>query len=152
MDAELVLGTLADNTLLSGVVGENTDQDMFLMSIDGIWALGAHTAGEGPITVGLAHEDYTDAEIQQFLDNTGSWSPGDLIDQEIAKRKIRIVGVFPGADTDEVLNDGKPIRTKCMWRNATGQSLKNWAFNKSGAPLTTGSVILLTGNAYLNQV
>ncbi len=149
--AGIVLGTLANKTLISVTVGENPLQEMWLNSVDLSWGMQDLTPGEGPIVVGIAHEDYTDAEIEEYLENTGSWNPGDLVDQEVAKRKVRVVGQFAGnLGFEETLNDGKPIRTRCRWRNAENQSLKLWAYNNGGGALTTGGVVRPIGNAYLN--
>lgn len=144
----LALGTLADNTVIGAVCSDTLDEEAFLISCDLTWAILDGTAGEGPIEVGVAHSDYSDAEIEEWLENTGSWDRGDLVSQEISRRKIRQVGVFNGLVPEEVLNDGKPIRTRCKWGLITGQSLKIWAYNRSAAALAGGAQIKVDGNCY----
>jgi len=108
---------------------------------------------QGPIVVGVAHSDYSDSEVEAWFENTGSWEQGDKIQQEVARRKIRLVGVF---DTPEsashvlVLNDGKPIRTKCGWMLTTGQTLKVWAYNAGTSALSnTVPIVEQSGHANL---
>ncbi len=144
----LALSTLATSTLLSGsmsVVNERT----YAASAWLQWSIRGLTAGEGPIRVGLAHGDYSDAEIEAVLEATDSWNEGNLVAQEVARRKVREVGVFSGESTDEVLNDGKPIKTALRWILLQGQTLKVWAYNASGATLTTGAVVGAAGHVWL---
>lgn len=145
-----LLATLADSALIGGDINaEQADRPYWIISADLIWSLRNHTAGEGPIHVGLAHPDYSDAEIEEWFENSGSLQKGDLVSQEKARRRIRQVGSFSGKDTEEHLNDGKPIRTKCMWGIIAGQTTaKLWAYNQSAAALTTGSSVLATGKVY----
>ncbi len=159
INATLALGALADQDLISATLGQNPGIETFLMSMKATWNLDNATPGEGPILVGVAHEDYTDAEIEEYLENTQSWSPQDLVGQEIANRKIRIVGSFgntarggTATTSTERLQDGKPIKTICRWVNSDSQSLKIWAFNKAGGPLTTGGRVVVVGNAFMNRL
>lgn len=109
------------------------------------------TAGEGPIVVGVAHSDYTDAEIEEVLENVGSWDEGDMIDQEKARRLVRRIGQInsPATAEDGLLNDGKPLKIKLNWLLTTGQTLSFFAFNKGGSSLTTGSYLVVEGHANL---
>ncbi len=122
------------------------------MSLDTLVSLHNLTAGQGPIIVGVAHSDYTDAEIEEFVENVTSWTQSDQISQERSRRKIRQIGVFSGVGAEEVLNDGKPIRTKCRWQLQDGQALNFWAYNASGAVLTTGGVVDFFGKAYTRKM
>lgn len=97
-------------------------------------------AGIGPFLVGIAHSDYTAAEVEAWIEQTQSWNEGDLIGQEIAKRKIRIVGTFHNfgdAATTFTLNDGKPIATKLGWILIQSQQLSLWAYNLGTAAVAT---------------
>jgi len=108
---------------------------------------------DGPIEIGVAHSDYTTAEIKEFVDNAGSWNEGNLVQQEVAKRRIKRIGIFPvpdNADDAVVLNDGEPIKTKLNWMLMTGQTLKVWAFNLGDSSLaTTNPQILTSGHVNL---
>ncbi len=107
-----------------------------------------HTGSEGPIIVGIAHGDYTVAEVQENLGLTGMEDPNDMVAKEQGYRKVRSAGDFSGLNTDEVLNDGKPIRTTGKFMITTGGTLQFWAWNRSGATLTTGSAISIAGKLY----
>ncbi len=146
INSELNLGTLALNTLLSTTPGSSPGQEAFLISTDLTITLVGLTAGEGPIIVGLAHEDYSDAEIEECIEATNTWQQHDQIAQEQARRKVRTIGAF---HADGSLNDGKPIRTKCRWQNGEDDTLKMWAYNKGASPLTTGAQIEWFGSAFL---
>ncbi len=149
VSASLPLLTLANLDVLGEVFPDTVDKPTFAVSMDGLWSLINATPGEGPIEVGVAHSDYSDAEIEEWIENQGSWGSSDLVGQEVAKRKIRSVGEFANNVTDEVLNDGKPIRTRLRFMLNAGATLKYWAYNRSGAALTTGGSVSLSGNIWL---
>ncbi len=136
------LGTLAAKTLVGANIGDTVTEKAWISSVKASWSLNQWTPGpdDGPILVGVAHSDYSDAEIEEWIENTSSWEAHDLVQQEVAKRKIREVGTFPTpADANEalVLNNGKPIWTKCGWMLGTGQTVKIWAYNKGASALGT---------------
>ncbi len=138
----LVTTTLASRVVVGSAVGDTVNERTFVSSIVALWNLDNVTLGSGigPMMVGVAHSDYSDAEIEAWIENTGSWDEGDLVQQEIAKRKIRRVGVFESADgpTESIsLNDGKNVRTKCGWVLLQGQTLKVWAYNTGTNPYAT---------------
>lgn len=144
----LALSTLAADTAIGGNFADTVEERCLALSTELTWMLASPQ--EGPIVVGLAHSDYTDAEIEEYLENAGSWSEGDLVQQEITKRKIRMVGTFNGgAGYDIILNDGKPVKTPLKWILTTGDTLKVWAYNRSGGALTTGSQVKVTGHVWL---
>ncbi len=155
VDEVLQLGTLATRTLVAQVFDESVEEKTYLSSVRATWTMSKFSpaVGIGPIMVGLAHSDYSAAEIEQFIENTGSWKQGDLINQEIGQRRIRVVGIFDTPDDagdSVVLNDGKPIRTKLGWMLTTGQSVDQWAYNLgSAAVATTDLAIHLQGKANL---
>ncbi len=131
------------------------DEQAFCSSIEATWQLSEFTqaVGDGPIVVGVAHGDYSDAEIEAFIENAASWKSGDLTAQEIARRKIRIVGTFQQVDIslgNTVLNNGKPIHTKCGWNLKTGETLHIWAYNNGESALaTTDPDVIVVGHANL---
>jgi len=151
----ITVGTLAAQTLVSVINSDVVTERAWLSSVMVRWSLENVTAGSniGPLLVGVAHSDYTDAEIEAWVENSLSWKESDLVGQEVARRKIRRVGVFetPQAVEDAVvLNDGKPIRTKCGWYLATGQSVRWWAYNMGQAAYATSSPnVAMEGHANL---
>ncbi len=88
-DADLT--TLAANTSVKNGLTTVVDDSTWVSSIKATWSMTGFTPtnNAGPIYVGVAHNDYTNAEIQEWIENTGAWNAGDLQSQEIAKRKIR---------------------------------------------------------------
>ncbi len=145
---QITLSTLADNTAVNGgMLGGNLTEDYFAFSQRAVWTLRNHTAGEGPISVGIAHGDYTAAEIVAYL-SLSLLGPANKTQQEISRRLIRTVGVFDGLNTEESLNDGKPIKTPMKWVEDDGHDFIAWAFNRSGASLTTGTVLDIQGKYF----
>ncbi len=155
IELNTAMGALATSSLITaspvGVVTETA----WLSSVKCTWSWKdiAVAQSDGPIIVGVAHSDYTAAEIEEFLEQQGSWDEGDLIAQEVRKRKIRVIGTFPATGislTDiTVLNDGLPIHTKCGWYLTTGKSVDFWFYNAGSGNLVTGSFVTITGHANL---
>ena len=145
----LSLATLGNATALPGEVVPAADGEYLAITMKGTWALRDGTAAEGPITVGFSHGDYTATEIGEWLASSTAMSRGDKIANERAKRLIRRVGVFSGSGTDETLNDGKPITTRLGWAIPEGTVINLWAFNQSGAALTTGTEVVFNGQVFL---
>ncbi len=153
VEQSLGLSTLAVNDVLGVDFTGTVDRPEFLVSAHLAWALRGGTVGEGPIIVGIAHDDYTDAEIEEFIENTAGWTQGDKVAQEIARRLIRTVGKFAlqasTATTEQVLNDGKPIKTPLRFGVTAGQGLKFWAYNSGAGALMTGTVIEVNGVVWI---
>ncbi len=158
VDESLVLTTIGARALLKISFDETVNERTLVSSVVATYALDDLTegAGIGPIMVGLAHDDYTAAEIEEFIENTGSWDEGDLVQQEVGKRKIRVVGIFQTAHSvatglgSATLNDGKPIKTKMNWILNQGQTLSVWGYNLGTAPVaTTVPEISVQGHANL---
>ncbi len=130
-------------------------EETIVTSIVGSWSMEDFTPGNsiGPIAVGVAHSDYSQGEIETWYEQTASWETGDLIAKEVANRKIRLIGTFPGAGvagSAQVLNDGKAFKTRLNWKLATGQTLALWAYNMgSNAVATTDPSVHFSGHANL---
>ncbi len=153
---DLALGTLAPTTLISEVIGDTLNEKAWLSSVKAVWSLSNFTpaVADGPILVGIAHSDYSSAEIEAWIENANSWEEADKIGQEIARRKIREVGSFRSVDLSSsetiTLNEGKPIHTKCGWQLASGQTVTIWAYNEGSSALgTTDPVVQTSGHANL---
>lgn len=149
MSESLPLGALASNTVVQGDFAQQVDQEHWAISMDVTANIHGLTAGEGPILFGVAHEDYTAAEVEEWLEATASWDIGDKIAQEKAKRKCRIIGTFVSG---QQFNDGKPKRVKLGWRIEDNSTLALWAYNESAATLTTGAIIEFKGPVYLKPI
>lgn len=148
----LTIATLASLTLVATNFDEEVQEQATITSIVASWAIRDSPLGlnQGPIVVGLAHSDYTDAEIEEVLELTAGWEKYDLVAREKAKRLIRVIGTFPStpaADQAAVLNEGRPIKTKLNWQLGSGQTLKVWAYNAGGAALADSAALYVDGHA-----
>ncbi len=145
--------TLTLSTLGSGVVlvskSDNFEREFYAISADLTWSIRGLTLAEGPIDVGVAHGDYTVTEIKENLDLTGMEDPSDMIATEQGRRKVRRSGRFSGVAANEVLNDGKDIRTPIRFPLVgTVAQVGFWAHNLGAGALTTGAVIQCFGKIY----
>ncbi len=147
---ELPLGTLASDTALTvKLAGGTSTTPMVVASVNLTWQISALTADEGPLTVGLAHEDYTVAEIKECLEASAAIDAGDQIAKERANRKIRIVGTIDSED--ERLNEGKPLKTKLNWFFPAGLGVEIFVFNEQTGALTTGSSLKVAGDMWVRD-
>ncbi len=150
IDHALVLGTLAANDVISSAIPGTVSKRTWVASIDVSATLRGAVAAEGPIVIGIAHSDYTAAEIEECLEASGSWDLGDKIAQEQGRRQVRTIGAFePQAATDR-LNDGKKLRIRCKFALEDGDGLQLWAYNQGGGALSSGTVEIL-GTAWLSK-
>ncbi len=155
IDLDLSIGALGAKSTAVASTQDVVDTTR-VSSVRATYSLSNYTKGFdiGPIAVGVAHGDYTLAEIEEFLETTGSWAIGNKIQQERANRRIRRIGVFLSPDTAgsaSRLNDGKPITTKLNWTLAEGQDLKFWVYNLGTVSVgaTTNANLNVFGHANL---
>ncbi len=146
VNANLDLATLA-NATVAGVNLTGLADDYWLQSADLSWTMDGHTAGEGPILVGIASGDLSVAEVKEAI-NAVPTSRSDRVAREHASRPVRRVGQFDGAAAGEKLFDGAVKRTPGKIYCAEGDEIIAWAFNGSGAPLTDGTNIRIYGTLY----
>ncbi len=151
IEDELDILTLASKDLISALMTNTMDEAGTISSVEMVWSLSDFTAaaGDGPVVVGVAHGDYTNAEMEEAIEAAaGSWGRSDQVAREQADRKVRTVGVFQEiGGTIDYLNDGLPIKTKLNWYLSTGQTLAIWAYNQGTGALTTGSTLNVLGHA-----
>ena len=147
VDRFLTLSTLADNIALDGALLDLND-DLVVISADLSWAIRGGTAGEGPIEVGLSSSAYSVTQITEAIDASPS-NRADEVALERTRRRVRSVGQFPVTAGEEVLFDGAFKRArKLYWKFASDVDLNIWAVNRSGATLTTGMIVHVTGRVY----
>ncbi len=125
----------------------NFTSDFFAVAVDMNFTARDGTVGEGPIQVGVAHGDYTVAEIQEQLQAELN-DPGNKILAEQSRRLVRKAGMFPMIAADEVMNNGRKFRIKLRFRISNGHTLAVWARNRSGAQLTNGPFVQFDGTIY----
>ncbi len=148
-NAELALATLANDTLLKiSMLGGTFVEDFYCISVDALWSIKDLTAGEVPIEVGFNHGDLIATEVVEALD-ANLLDPSDIIQRERARRPVRRVGKFTdGAKTDMEIGDGVLIRTPLKFMVNDGHAIQAWAINRTGATLTTGALLNISGTLY----
>ena len=115
------LGALADGVVAVGALLDLT-QDANLISADLSWSFRGHTAGEGPIRVGLANSVLSVGEIGEALDASPN-SQDDRIAVERTQRPVRESGQFPGLASLEILKNGDIFRTKIRFDVTSARNL-----------------------------
>ncbi len=142
IDFDLGLTALAAKTLVGAVFSETVVDTTRVGSIKATYTLSDKTAGAniGPIICGVAHGDYTDAEVEEWIEQAGSWDIGNKQTAEVRGRLIRQIGVFDdvsGPTVSARLNDGKPLTTRLNWVLSEGDGLRFWAYNTGNAAIAT---------------
>ncbi len=151
--AELPLLTLGSDTVLTVALHSAADGAFRCLSVVLTWILNNMSAADGPITVGIAHSDYSVTEIKQAIESAGAISQGSKIAQEQANRLVRTVGTISGAGgAANSLNDGMPVKTRLNWRINIGDTLVLWAYNENDGALTTGAVVHASGPMHIIDV
>ena len=111
---------------------------------------------DGGMTFGLAHSDYTAAEIEECLEAQGAIDRGDKIALEQSNRLVRQIGVMESRTTSAasgtiVFNDGRQIKTKLNWYIGVGDGISIWMRNASNTAWSTGSNIQIAGEMYVKD-
>ncbi len=75
------MGTLGARAVKAVAVADVLTEKAWLSSVKALYSLMGFTTGsdDGPIMVGIAHQDYTAAEIEEWVENLSNWDQGDLI-------------------------------------------------------------------------
>ncbi len=148
-DFNRTLTTLADGAVTTiNLLGSNLTREAYAISCDCYWTIKGLTAGEGPLEVGFAHSDLSTTEITEAL-SAEPTSPGEIIEREQSSRPVRYAGMFSGIGSNEVLNNGKHMRTKLGFTLDDGQNVVMYVANVAGLALTTGGVIRGIGKLYV---
>ncbi len=152
INTELPLSTLASDTALKVGLTGASDITYRAITLKGTWTLKGLTQGEGPITVGYAHSDYSVAEIKECIESFASISPGLKIEQERANRQIRVVGTF-SSEVNSSLQDGRLIKTRLNWLlpEGGGSEVVMFAFNEQTTAISTGSTVNFNGNMWVKD-
>ncbi len=140
------VGVVATGEVSSTVLSDTVNERTRISSVAAVYGVRDFTAGEGPITFGWAHSDYTNAEIEEALEAITSWDLGDKVAREHADRLVRIVGEFDLIQaTGEKFADGRVVKTKLNWTLEEGDTLKSFVYAKGGA-LQTGGILSIQGH------
>ncbi len=140
------LGSLGPSTGIKKAFGGTVTEKTWVISVEATYSLANFTAvaNAGPITVYLAHSDYTLAEVEEYIEAslTGSWDVSDLrtAEQRGRGRRIKKVGTFypeSGHLAADILRISKrPIKTKLNFMLNTGKTVAAIYYNSGIAGLT----------------
>ncbi len=145
------IGALAALDVVSAVVGSVASDTYRLKSLKASWSiadLGAQV--DDAFQFGVAHSDYTAAEIEECLEAAAAIDLGDKVAQEQANRLVRRIGTISAPGTAGPaggipFNDGMPVTTKLNWLISIGDQLQVWIRNGSATVYTTGALLVLSG-------
>ncbi len=143
---QVTIGNLGSGSVVKGSISQATVDSMRFISLNLAWTLEDFIAVDDGMEFGVAHSDYTAAEIEECLEAQGSMDIGDKIAQERANRLVRSLGVI---DREVLFNDGKKLKTRLNWLMSEGDTLDAWIRNGSGTVWTTGSLLLAVGELWV---
>ncbi len=128
---------------------------MRFMSIKANWSIADIGASiDDTFQFGVAHSDYSAAEIEECLESQAAIDPGNKTELERSNRLVRTIGVITG---DGVItagirfNQGRPVKTKLNWLMTIGDTLSVWVRNGSGTVYTTGAKISTIGDLWVKD-
>ncbi len=137
------LGTLASLVATTISLSNGMTTEVRVSRLKGTLIWNDVTAGD-VIHVGVAHSDYSSAEIEEWIESTGGVDFGNLIDGEISRRLIRNIGGMLGGEEGRLR-----FNIKLNWRLDDGDSLNIWVYNRAPDPLNTGSELVFMGEMNL---
>ncbi len=157
VDESLSFAGLTTRDVVAVNFDEVVNERTWVSSIKAKWSIRNLTpvADSGPFLVGVAHSDYTATEIEEWIETTGSWNEGDLVQtREVAKRLCRRVGVMASVDPNltvpAILNEGRSVTTKLGWMLLQGQTLQVWVYNLGTVAVSATTPVLdVEGHANL---
>jgi len=160
-ETDLTSGITASDLVKDQLTDDVADDNFIATSLDLTWTSHIEQAAEpgniGPLLFGVAKSDYSDAEIEAWVENPSGFTRANLIQQEISARHIKLIGQFSypslapsevaGKVVSKLLNDGLPIHTRLNWRILEGQSLSLWVYNAGNADVvaTSGQDVTVFG-------
>lgn len=155
VEAGMAIGALAASDVVSSTLTATSANVYRVLSVKlsySIVELGATI--DGAFQFGIAHSDYTAAEIEECIEATGSIDIGDKVAQEQANRLVREIGTIGTGDAtaalvDVVYNEGRPVKTKLNWLIGIGDTLVMYIRNGSGDVYTTGASLKAKGEMWV---
>ncbi len=149
----LAIGALPSLDLISFQLIGTVTSPARITSIECSFALGdiGATQDDGQ-EFGIAHNDYTSAEIEECLEALNSSDFGNKVAQEQANRLVRTIGYFqgaPGTGAGKSFNNGMPVKVKLNWYLGTGDGIVIWCRNGSDTIYTDGANLTTVGHLWL---
>ncbi len=155
LQSELAIGALAADDVISGAITVAGVGTMRFMSLKANWSiadLGAII--DDNFQFGVAHSDYSSAEIEECLEAQAAIDIGDKVAQEQSNRLVRTIGVITGGDSQQSgipFADGRLVKTKLNWLMSIGDTLNVWVRNGTAVIYTTGSLISVIGDLWVKD-
>ncbi len=149
--SSVAAGALAAGDVIAQSVTNVAADKMRFISVSAVYSLSNIGASvDDGIEFGIAHSDYTAAEIEECLEAGGSMDLGDKIAREQANRLVRIIGNFGAGggsvtDAGDTFNDGMPVKTKLNWLMSAGDTLVYFIRNTSDVIYTAGTDLTVNG-------
>ncbi len=146
----ITLGTLAAQSAIGAGNNYPIGDEFRLISTKFFAVMNGHTPGEGPILLGIADNELSDAEIGFAL----SLEPTDKNDNaalESTHRPVFILGAFNGGGTTGFIGgagDGQMGKETVRWTFSNPEGWTWFAFNSDPAALTTGTVVTFYARHY----
>ncbi len=151
------IGALASEDVTAVALTDVTVDPLQAISFNATYSwVDLSAAGDGALEFGLAHGDYTAAEIEECLEAAGGINQSDKTEMERANRLVRRIGVIStavaGAGEEKEWNNGRQVKTKLNWRLGTGIALNIWFRNGSGTVYVTGSSMAVLGTLWVKDL
>lgn len=141
----ITLGALADGAAIKQSTPIPITEDYRLVSSEYHMGFTGKNANEGPIYVGLADSELSVGEIAEALNQSGPVSRSDRLKKEKAERAVFLFGVIDPAEVSGLVHsfEGERgcIKRTTRWTFSETTSWCLFAYNGSGAALTTGCII-----------
>ncbi len=150
-------GALAAGDVVSNQVTDATSNTVRFMSVNASYAWSDLGGGaDDACTFGLAHSDYTAAEVEECLEAGASMDIGNKVAREQANRLVRQIGTITGSSggvgsSGFSFNEGNPVKTRLNWLMSIGDRLHVWIRNSSGVVWTTGSSVTINGDLWVKD-
>ncbi len=157
VNSGMSIGALASADVISAAIVNNATNNMRVVSahLSFTWA-DIQAVIDDAMAFGIAHGDYTSAEIEECLEAAGGMDKGDKIALEQSNRLVREVGQISGLKAAPIgsgaeFNDGRLIKIKLNWNLSIGEALQVWVRNNSGVVYTTGSTLSTSGKLWVRD-
>ncbi len=153
------LGALAAQDVALANSAVQLDEDFRILKSE-ITAVGrAVTSLEGQgLILYMTEGSLTSAQVEENIEQNGPLRQGDQVEEEIASRWVRRVGITVGPtvnETERVFrneNSGGLLKINPRWTFRRGRTATeggwNWAVYNDGATVTTGIVVQLLATHY----
>ncbi len=125
-----------------------------VVSIVVTWSASFAAVADGGMQFGVAHSDYTAAQVEECLEANGSMDPGAKILNEQANRLVRAIGTMHSSEViqgEVTFNDGRPMKTRLNWLLSPGDRINVWIRNGSQNIWTVDGDFLSTGTLWVKD-